>query len=81
MADLNAMTLDELEQHQQAINAERATLKAQAQAVQAVIDRKQGEATLKRRLETMSDAEKAALVQMVHTGGIETNGAVGTPGR
>lgn len=63
------MTLPELEQAIQAIGVQRDALKAQAVAVQAVIDRKTAQANADRMLAGLGDAEKAALLQAIQGAG------------
>lgn len=63
------MTLPELEQAIQAIGAQRDALKAQAAAVQAVIDRKTAQANADRLLAGLGDADKAALLQAIQGAG------------
>lgn len=73
------MTIEELEAFIAKINAERAVLKAQAVAVHAVLDAKNTTAAAAKKLATMSDAEKAALLQMIQAQSVASNGALGHP--
>lgn len=63
------MTLPELEQAIQAIGVQRDALKAQAAAVQAVIDRKTAQGNADRLLANLGDADKAALLQAIQGAG------------
>lgn len=74
----DTMTVEELEATIAEINAKRAVLKAQAVAVHTVLDAKNVQTSAARKLATLSDAEKAALVQMINTQAVASNGAIGT---
>lgn len=78
MKNYDTMTVEELEAAIAEINAQRAVLKAQAVAVHAVLDAKNVLASTAKKLATMSDAEKSALVQMINAEAVQSNGAVGT---
>lgn len=81
MAKMEELSLDELVAHQQDINAQRSTLKEKALVVQRVIDRKMAEQEVARKLASMSDDEKRALVHAISTQGIKSEEAVGKPGQ
>lgn len=70
------MTLEELEKASQAIGAQRDALKMQAQAIQAVIDRKTAEANAQRLIANLGDADKAALLQAIQGSGIPSGEVV-----
>lgn len=78
MKNYEAMTVEELEAEIAEINAERAALKDVAVAVHGFLDAKNAQASALRKLATLSDAEKALLVQMIEAQGAESNGAIGT---
>ena len=80
MAKLEELSLDELVVLQQDFNHQRAALKEKALAVQHVIDRKTAEQEVARKLATMSDDEKRALVHAITAQGIKSEEAVGKPG-
>lgn len=73
----DTMTVDELEAEIAGINEQRAVLKAKAVEVHRVLDAKNVKAAAERKLATLSDAEKAALVQMIQAQGAPSNGSVG----
>lgn len=77
---LKNMTAEELESRYQEIEGERAALQVEAREVRAEIDRRAAEAEAVRKLATMSDPEKAALMQMLEAQGIQSAEAFGTPG-
>lgn len=70
------MTLSELEQAIQSVGGQRDTLKAQAVAIQAVIDRKTAQANADRLLAGLGDADKAALLQAIQGAGAMPSQAV-----
>lgn len=63
------MTVDQLEAELQRLTAERAKLRGEALKVQAVLDQKYAAMRAAILLESMSDAEKAALAQAVSGAG------------
>lgn len=73
------MTVEELEALIAKINADRAALKEQAMAVHSVLDNKNITAAAAKKLATMSDAEKVALMQMIQANAVGSNGAIGSP--
>lgn len=72
-----SMTIEELEALIAQINAERVALKVRAMAVHAVLDAKNVELSLDRKLAKISDAEMAALEQRIQVRAMASNGAVG----
>lgn len=71
------MTLEELDAEIIRLSNEEAP-KADRRAATEAYDRKFADAELDRRLATMSDAEKAALIQRVQADGVKSDGEVGT---
>ena len=65
-------TIEELVSAIAAITLEQGRLKQQKLAIHAVLDRKMQEAEAKRKMATMSDGEKAALLQVLQADGITT---------
>jgi hypothetical protein len=63
-------TIDELEAAISAITLEQSQLKQQKLALHAVLDRKMQAAEAARKLATMSDGEKAVLLQVLQAEGI-----------
>ena len=71
------MTVDQLEAKLQSITEERAKLRTEALQVQAVLDQKYAAMRAAILLESMSDAEKAALAQAISgAGGIASQESV-----
>ena len=71
------MTVDQLEAELQRLTAERAKLRTVALQVQAVLDQKYAAMRAAILLESMSDAEKAALAQAISgAGGIASQESV-----
>lgn len=71
------MTIEQLEAEMQRITEERARLRAEALKVQAVLDRQYAAMRAAILLESMSDADKAALAQAVTgAGGIASQESV-----
>ena len=71
------MTVDQLEAELQRLTAERAKLRSEALQVQAVLDQKYAAMRAAILLESMSDAEKAALAQAISgAGGIASQESV-----
>ena len=65
----DTMTVDQLEAEMQRLTEERAKLREQALKVQASLDQKYAAMRAAILLESMSDAEKAALAQAVSGAG------------
>jgi len=72
MADLNAMTLEELEELEPNLAEARAALALQHKAVRAAIDARRAIHEAAAKLAGMSDAEKLALAQVLRAQGIES---------
>lgn len=71
------MTVDQLEAEMKRLTEERARLRAEALKVQAVLDRQYAAMRAAILLESMSDADKAALAQAVTgAGGIASQESV-----
>ncbi len=78
--DFDGLSLDQLEALQQSVNAERAALKAQALAIQQVIDARSTDATVDRFLSSLSPEDRVALAQRIRAEGVGSAEMVGTPG-
>lgn len=80
MADYAKMSVEQLEREIEKLMAKRAEIKAEMQAVNAVLDEKRAKEAAQAQVEAMSDAEKAALAQALGAEGIPSAEAVGEPG-
>lgn len=78
--DLAKMSIEDLEERAQALDEEYAAIRDEKQLVQEILSEKVIEQQALARLETMSDAEKAVLVQHIKAEGIKSEEKVGTPG-
>jgi hypothetical protein len=78
--DLSKMSSEELEAHYQELDGQRAAIQAEARLVRAEIDQRVAAAEAARKLASMSDREKAALIQMLEAQGIESAEGFGSPG-
>lgn len=81
MGDLERLSIEELEQELGEINSQRDELAVVARQVSAVLNRKVGEREVRRKLEKMSEGERAALAQIIRAEGIESGEAVGQIGQ
>ena len=75
--ELQTMTVAQLESVIADINDQRAVLKAQAVEVHRLLDERNVQASAAKKLATLSDAEKAALVQMIQVQSMASNGQIG----
>jgi len=78
-SDYEDLSLDELDQVIIDLSNERAVLRERQLAVTAVYDAKAAAAKLDRVAATLSDAEKAALLQQIRVDAAASAEAVGTP--
>ena len=76
--ELDEMSIEQLESLIADINDRRAALKVQAVEVHRRLDFANAQVSALRKLATLSDAEKALLVQMIEAQGAASDGAVGT---
>lgn len=70
--DLDAMSIEELEQHIQKLDEVKQAVREQQHDAHAVLDRKNAEVEAQRRYDAMSSPERAALQQVLETQGIES---------
>lgn len=80
MSDLSQFTVEQLEAELTHLHAEGRTLKAKKRAVVLALDRKRAEARAQQLVDSLSDAEKKAVAQVIGASGIASGEAVGTPG-
>lgn len=78
-ADFEAMSVEELEQFIQERDEEVQMLRNVKAAAHVVLDQKNLEAQALAKLETMSDPERAALLQVLKADGISSAEKVGAP--
>jgi phosphomevalonate kinase len=71
------MSIQELEAQNRKLSEERDKVKAEQRILGAVMDKKKMSIAVQKKLETMSDAEKAAMAQMIESQGIGSSAAVG----
>jgi len=76
MKSLEKMSIEELEFYIQDLMAQRAEVVAMQREAQGVLDRKRAERDAREKVGRMSDAEKAALLQVVRAEGIESGEVV-----
>lgn len=79
-ADLEAMSVEELEKFIQDRDEEVQNLRAVKAAAHSVLDTKNAEIAAAARYEAMSDPERRALMQYMKAEGIASEEAHGTPG-
>ncbi|MEW6211544.1 MAG: hypothetical protein AB1631_24470 [Acidobacteriota bacterium] len=82
MADKNyeAMSIEELEDEIHSLGDRRAAIAELQRAAHRVLNEKLCAQAVARKLESMSDAEKAALWQQLNAESIQSQEEVGTPG-
>ena len=77
--DLKA-PVEALEEHIQMIDEKVQELRQEQLEIHAVIDQKNAMEAAQRRVENLSDVERAALEQSLKAIGVETAEKIGTPG-
>lgn len=80
MANLDKLSIAELEAMLTDLHTERKALVARKRDVARVLDAKLVEQAAHDKLAAMSDTERAALRQALNVEGIASSAAVGTPG-
>lgn len=80
MAEYGDMTVEELEAEQTRLHAEARAVQARRGEVAAVLDKRRTAEAAQRRVEGLSDPERAALAQALGVPGIQAGSQVGTPG-
>lgn len=78
--ELAALSMEELEARAQELDEQYAEIRDEKRAVQDALGQKVIEEQALARLETMSDPERAVLLQHLQTEGIKPKSKVGTPG-
>lgn len=78
--ELKSMSIPALEKHINALDGDRQQIRANMIEAHALLDKKNTQEAARRRLETLSDPEKAALLQELKTEGVKSEAAVGMPG-
>lgn len=71
------MSIQELEAQNRKLSEERDKIKIEQKILGKVMDAKKMALAVQKKLETMSDAEKAAMAQMIQSQGIGSSAAVG----
>lgn len=78
MADYDAMSVEELEQANQELMAQKEGIREEQRHLHAVLDRKNQEEAAKSRVEGMSPSEREALqTVLTNVGGIDSGEDVG----
>ena len=78
MANLDEMTVEELEVYNAGLSRKRAGITATKREIARILDQKRAARDAKASLDRMSDGEKAALAQALQVDSIESNEAFGT---
>jgi len=68
--DYEEMTVEELEEENLRLMGEKDKIRAEQLKIKAVLDKKVALRDAERKLATLSDSEKRALLQVIHTQGI-----------
>jgi len=80
MSDLSQYTVEQLEGELTGIHVQIRQIKLHKREVVAAIERKRAEARAQQLVDSLSDAEKKAVAQVIGAAGIASGEAVGTPG-
>lgn len=73
------MSLEQLEKENQKLMAQKDAIRENQKVITALMDEKSSMAEAQRKVATMSNAEKAALVQVLQPQGIASEETFGTP--
>jgi hypothetical protein len=79
-SDYKNMSIEDLEKLNQDLMNQREAIKEEQRKIAAVLDEKCALRDAQRKAETMSDPEKAALLQILKPEGIRSEEKVGEPG-
>lgn len=81
MTDLSQHSIEKLEAELTGIHAQIREIKAHKRHVVAALDRKRAAVRAQQLVDSLSDAERQAVAQVISgAGGIGAGGSVGTPG-
>lgn len=78
---IESMDDEAIEKEMIALSDEKEKLRERQRALQDEVDRRHGAATAQRLAETLSSADRAALLQIIESEGIESEETAGTPGQ
>lgn len=78
--ELDSLSIEELETYSFELDEYYSGIRDKKREVQEVLETKNVEADAKRRLETIDDRERAALLQELQALGVEPTSDTGTPG-
>jgi hypothetical protein len=70
--DYSTLTTEQLEEKLRELEGQRADLKAESVAITQVLDGRRVEDAARKKLEAMSDGERAALARLISTEGIKS---------